>query len=141
MDRHSHPKYIPDCPRNPGIVNQYMWPQKDTNKYMCYNGISKPIYDCTGSINFSLPLEDYPPVHGIHPEILLVKRPHLRYRGKKGAIVKDVWEQEMRETYTAPFEGVYQTEQFSVPYFNVYSNRVPGYPLPQQVGVRRVCPM
>ncbi len=81
MDRQLHKKFIPPCKRNIGIVDQYSWAQKDTNKYMCTNGISRPIYDCKGWINYSLPLEDYPPVNEIHPEIAMVRRQHLNYRG------------------------------------------------------------
>jgi len=81
MDRHLHKKYVPTCPRNAAIVDQYMWPQKDTTKYMCHNGISHPIYDCKGWINYTLPLEMYPPVNEVHPQIAMVRRPHLQYRG------------------------------------------------------------
>ncbi len=81
MDRHLHKPYVPTCPRQAAIVDQYMWPQKDTNKYMCHNGISHPIYDCRGMINYTLPLEMYPPVNHVHPQIAMVRNPHLQYRG------------------------------------------------------------
>ena len=58
-----------------------MWPEKDTNKYMCYNGISHPIYSCNGNINYTLPLEMYPPVDDVHPQIKMVRRMHLNQRG------------------------------------------------------------
>ncbi len=80
MDRNLHKKYIPNCPRQAAVVDQYSWPQKDTNQYMCYNGISHPIYDCKGDINYTLPLEMYPKVGAIHPQIGMVKRPHLNFR-------------------------------------------------------------
>jgi len=80
MDRHLHKKYIPQCPRQPNIPDQYMWNQKDTNKYMCFNGISHPIYDCGGNINYGLPLEMYPPVNEIHPQIGMVRHMHLNLR-------------------------------------------------------------
>ena len=80
MDRNMHPRYVPQCPRQAAIVDQYMWKQKDTNKYKCYNGISHPIYDCTGQVNYSLPLDQYPPANGIHPQIAMTRRMHLNLR-------------------------------------------------------------
>ena len=80
MDRHLHKKYVPTCIRHAGLPDQYMWPQKDTTSYMCHNGISHPIYDCKGWINYTLPLEMYPPVGEVHPQIAMVRRPHLQYR-------------------------------------------------------------
>lgn len=81
MDRNLHRKYIPNCKRNIPIVNQYMWPQKDSNKYTCDNGMSNPIYDCKGWISYSLPLHMYPKVNEIHPQIAMSERAHLNYRG------------------------------------------------------------
>lgn len=81
MDRQLHKKYVPTCPRHTALVDQYMWPQKDSTKYMCHNGISHAIYDCKGWINYTLPLEMYPPVGKVHPQIAMVRRPHLQYRG------------------------------------------------------------
>ena len=81
MDRNLHMKHVPVCPRNIGIVDQYSWAEKDTNKYACYNGISHPIYDTKGWINYGLPLEMYPPVDAVHPQIAMVKRGRMNYRG------------------------------------------------------------
>ena len=80
MDRTRHRKYFPECPRNIALVNQYMWKNKDSNKYHCHNGISHPIYDCSGNVNFSLPLNMYPPVNQVHPQILRSNRLHLNNR-------------------------------------------------------------
>ena len=80
MDRHQHKKYVPQCPRHAAIVDQYMWEEKDTTKYMCYNGISHPIYDCKGYVSFSLPLEEYPVVDQIHPQIQMTRRMHMNFR-------------------------------------------------------------
>ena len=80
MDRHLHPKYYPKCPRNIGLVDQYSWTDKDTNEYTCQNGISHPIYDCNGWIQFSLPLDMYPPINDIHPQIKMTKKMHLNWR-------------------------------------------------------------
>ena len=81
MDRTSHAKYYPEAPRHIALVDQYMWPVKDTNKYMAFNGISHPIYSCTGNINYTLPLEMYPPVNDVHPQIKMIRRMHLNQRG------------------------------------------------------------
>jgi hypothetical protein len=81
MDRHLHVPYFPQCPRTQPLSSQYMWPEKDTNQYMCYNGISHPIYSCNGNINYTLPLEMYPPVDDVHPQIKMVRRMHLNHRG------------------------------------------------------------
>lgn len=125
MDRHLHKvKYIPQCPRQAALVDQYMWEQKDTNKYMCYNGISHPIYDCKGWINYSLPLEEYPPVDSIHPQIAMVKRPHLNYRGSSS----------LKERYSHLSNG-----KRKEPHFVLATDRVPGYPLGSPYGDQRYC--
>ena len=69
MSRNHSKKHIPFCPRNIPLVDQYMWPVKDTNVYGCINGISTPIYNCDGTINRHLPLENYPLVGSVHREI------------------------------------------------------------------------
>lgn len=81
MLRNYHTKYFPEAPRNIALVDQYSWPVHDTNKYMAYNGISHAIYSCNGSINYTLPLEMYPPVDDVHPQIKMVRRMHLNQRG------------------------------------------------------------
>jgi len=81
MDRHLHQKYYPQSARHHALVDQYMFKTKDSNKYMAYNGISHPIYSCNGNINFTLPLEMYPPVDDVHPQIKMARRMHLNQRG------------------------------------------------------------
>jgi hypothetical protein len=141
MDRTPTVKYIPECPRHIGIVDQYTWAQKDTNKYMCYNGISHPIYDCKGDINYSLPLEYYPPNNDVHPQIKLVKRQHLNYRGNSLP---------MKENYINPGRGVpgvdhgpfgesrmpVEIKGPSNAYLFMASDMQPGYPLPNPYGRR-----
>lgn len=83
MDRHLHTKYVPSCPRNIPLVDQYMWDTKDTNTYLCRNGVSHPIYDCKGWINFSLPLEMYPRIGEVHPQIAMTNNLHLHQRKQK----------------------------------------------------------
>ena len=137
MDRGGHLKYVPQCPSHAGIVDQYMWPEKDTNAYRCYNGISHPIYDCKGWVNFSLPLEHYPPVNDVHPQIKMIDRMHLNYREPIERVG------DWREGYEKPqtqrderLEGFYRgLPQGSVA--GIISNRVPGYPLPSPHGDTR----
>lgn len=71
MDRNLHKKYIPNCPKNIALVDQYMWNTKDTSSYGCQSGLSHTIYNCNGDISYSLPLFMYPPVNKIHPQIKL----------------------------------------------------------------------
>ena len=124
MDRSRHPKYVPNCPRHAAQVDQYMWPQKDTNKYMCFNGISHPIYDCKGWVSYSLPLEEYPPADGIHPQIAMTGRLHLNDRDER-----------FRSNYGSDerMEGFYMPRD-RFPVIGVQSDRVPGYPLPSPHG-------
>ena len=68
-DRDYHRKYYPSCPTNVALVDQYMWSVKDSNQYGCTNGVSAPIYEIDGTIAHQLPLELYPPVNDIHPEV------------------------------------------------------------------------
>lgn len=119
MDRHLHHKYFPSCPRNIGLADQYMWKDKDTNKYTCINGISHPIYDCGGNINYSLPLEKYPPVNQIHPQIGMARRMHFNYR----------------ET---PYWAIPEREGYK-PFFHLASDRVYPYPLGDPYGTTRGC--
>jgi hypothetical protein len=104
-------RYIPTCPRNIAVVDQYMWPEKDTNKYMCQNGISHPIYDCKGMVSYSLPLEFYPPSDRIHPQIEMTRRMHMPWR-------------------TSPYHEFHlpsQTEQFSFLESDSKLNRTEGF--------------
>lgn len=69
MDRSQSRKFVPYCPQIPRLVDQYMKEDKDSNRYNCINGVSKPIYDCTGNIHFSLPLSEWPRHNEVHPEV------------------------------------------------------------------------
>lgn len=141
MDRNLHPKYIPKCPRNIGVVDQYSWEHKDTNDYMCENGISHPIYDCNGWVQFSLPLELYPPVNSIHPQIDMVKRMHLNWRNSEDRLEalrnkEDKFRQEMKEQFEHDrrMEGFYAD-----PRIRFTTNYIPGYPLPDPNPRRQTC--
>ena len=117
MDRNLHPKFIPPCKANISLVDQYSLPEKDTNKYMCTNGISHPIYDCKGWVNYSLPLELYPPENEIHPQIEMTRRMHLNWRMDPTKIVH------LRQQYK-PYKNNY-TEGFQ--YDDIESGRVEGF--------------
>ena len=139
MDRGGHMIHIPKCRRNIGLPNQFAWKEKDTNKYSCTNGISHPIYDCKGWINFSLPLEMYPRVGEVHPQIEMTRRMHMSYRGNPKKIVP-VHQRPTVEYYQHEFddrqEGIYSR----VPQRMVLSSdRVPGYKLPNPYGDNRGC--
>lgn len=144
MDRNLHPKYVPKCPRNIGVVDQYSWEHKDTNDYMCENGISHPIYDCNGWVQFSLPLELYPPVNSIHPQINMVKRMHLNWRNSEERLQalrekEENIRKKMKESYETDhldfrMEGIYGN-----PSVHFTTDRVPGYPLPDPNPRRRGC--
>lgn len=136
MNRSGHKKYIPQCPRQAAIVDQYMWKQKDTNKYRCYNGISHPIYDCKGWVNFSLPLENYPPVDEVHPQIKMVKRSHLNYRGD--SLNKERFAH-LRVPNSQINYGPFGESRYPTQGFHLATDRVPGYPLPDPYGSRRGC--
>ena len=144
MDRHMHKKYQPQCPRQAAIVDQYMWKDKDTTYYKCYNGISHPIYDCRGWINYSLPLEDYPLVGEVHPQIGMTRRMHMNYRGDPH---KRVPVHISRENFTHSdarenrVEGMYLPRRDSLPHTGMHlsSDRIPGYPLPNPYGDNRGC--
>jgi hypothetical protein len=90
-----------------------MWKDKDTTKYKCFNGISHPIYDCQGMINYSLPLDKYPPAHSIHPQIPMVHRMHMNYRDSP--------------------RRLFIKESFK-PGLVIKSAKKPGYPLPSPYG-------
>lgn len=134
MDRAYHKKYIPRCPRQAAIVDQYMWKDKDTNSYRCYNGISHPIYDCKGWVNYSLPLDKYPPVGKVHPQIDMTRRMHLQWRGNPTKIVP------VRESfsYNRQDRDMNRTEGFYSG-LHLSTDMTKGYPLPNPYGNNRGC--
>lgn len=71
MDRDKHKKYVPYCPPNIPVVDQYMWSGKDKKMAHanCLNGLSQDIYNCRGELSRTLPLEMYPKVNEIHPQV------------------------------------------------------------------------
>lgn len=88
MDRNLHKKYYPQCPNNFPQVDQYMFEQPDTNTYTCINGLSNAIYNCDGTIHYSLPLDKYPLVNEIHEQIPYTRRMHLTFRDNPSLLVE-----------------------------------------------------
>ena len=123
MDRNWHKKFIPPCKRTIPIVSQYLWEDKDTNTYMCTNGISHPIYDCKGWVNYSLPLEMYPPANEVHPQIEMVRRMHLNWRGNPTKLVK----LEKKRHYPAGMEG-FQNDNGTEGFYSGRQHPNPYYP-------------
>ena len=140
MDRAYHKKHVPQCPRQAAIVDQYMWAEKDTNKYRCYNGISHPIYDCKGQISYSLPLEEYPQVGKVHPQIGMTRKMHLNWREDPNKTVP------LLEGFNFPNQdlSLNRTEGFYSgplprPGMHISTDMTPGYPLPNPYGNNRGC--
>ena len=78
MDRQSHVKHFPILTPSKPYVDNYL---EGTPKYIGYDpykplnvGLSQPIYDIYGNINFSLPLDMYPPRRDIHRQAILHNR-------------------------------------------------------------------
>ena len=80
MARDGHLRYIPFCETRVAIVDQYMWPEKDTTERICHNGISHPIYACDGTISRTLPLDMYPRINEVHPQVRGPLPPHFMAR-------------------------------------------------------------
>lgn len=143
MDKNLHLKHVPTCKKNIFLGDAYLWPDKDTNKYMCTNGISHPIYDCKGWVNFSLPLELYPPVNEVHPQIEMARRMHLNWRKDPTKLVElgRYTDHHPREEFqfddleSGRVEGFYSTPRGGN--MRIHSDKVPGYPLPSPYGHNR----
>lgn len=80
MDRDLHKKYIPISPPVIPLVDMYTWQETDRTERVFENGTSRPIYNVNGHLLFTLPLEDYPPVDAIHPQIAYSFRPMFEAR-------------------------------------------------------------
>lgn len=144
MDRHLHKKYIPTCNRNIPLISQYLWKDKDTNKYKCHNGISHPIYDCKGWVNFSLPLELYPKVNEIHPQIEMTRRMHLNWREDPTRLIElrkrndyESFQFDKNDYDSGRLEGFYTGNLGDRSSLEIISDRVPGYPLASPYGNTR----
>ena len=99
--RNWHKKFVPPCKRNIAPCDTVSWENPDTNTYLCTNGISHPIYDCKGWVNYSLPLEMYPPANEIHPQIEMTRRMHLNWRMNPTKVIQ----LEKKRRYPVRMEG------------------------------------
>lgn len=82
MDRTSHKRYVPYCSTRIHPVDQYMFNEIDTKERVCQNGISHPIYSCNGELSRFLPLDMWPRVNEIHPQIRQSSIPHFDARDR-----------------------------------------------------------
>jgi hypothetical protein len=69
MDRDGNLKHIPFCPTRIEKVDAYSWSEPDPLHHDCVNGWYHQIYECNGNINYQLPLDMYPKVNRVSPEI------------------------------------------------------------------------
>jgi len=74
MDRKSHIPHFPTLTPSKPYVDNYM---EGTPRFIGYDpykqlntGVSQPIYDVYGDVNFSLPLDMYPPRRDVHRQII-----------------------------------------------------------------------
>ena len=82
MDRRSHPKYIPTfVPALPPADTYLSGRDENWTAYSLLNtGMSAgSVYDLNGNINYTLPLEQYPPINGYHVQAHLMDRYQKRY--------------------------------------------------------------
>jgi hypothetical protein len=98
MDRTAHKKWIPFCPTQIPQVDQYSFPIKDPGEYYCHNGVTYPIYDSDGNISYTLPLDMYPKVNSIHPQVLRSKTPRFPNQEDNRPYIVDM----------RPYQGLYQ---------------------------------
>jgi hypothetical protein len=81
MSRDQHRRHVPFCESRVAIVDQYMWKEKDTTERLCHNGQSHGIYNCRGEISRTLPLDMYPRVNEVHPQVERIPvGPHFEAR-------------------------------------------------------------
>jgi hypothetical protein len=104
MDRTSHKRHVPLCTTRIHPVDQYMFPEVDTQERVCENGVSHPIYSCNGEISRFLPLDMWPRVNEIHPQVRMSSQPHFGIRDARAA--KRI-ELEQLDLATKRLEGLY----------------------------------
>jgi len=106
IERDHYKRHVPFCQTRPALVDQYMWPEKDTTilGMTCHNGVSHPIYAIDGTISRTLPLDMYPLVHEVHPQIRRSSAPHFMIRDPVHA---RVIEQNQLDRAHRRLEGLY----------------------------------
>jgi hypothetical protein len=97
-------RYIPFCETRIPVVDQYMFPEKDTQERICHNGQSHPIYSCNGNISRTLPLNMWPKVDEIHPQIFYSSQPHF---GVRDPTMSKMIEQDQLDKARGRLEGFY----------------------------------
>jgi len=113
VERNRYTKHIPMCVTRPALVDQYMWPEKDTTERICENGISNPIYSCDGNVSRTLPLDMYPQVDKVHPQIFRSSQPHFGLRDPRTAKIVELNQLDLA---SKRLEGFYVTNETYDPY-------------------------
>lgn len=104
VERDHYRKHLPFCPTRIALVDQYMFPEKDTTERLCENGVSHPIYACNGDVSRTLPLHMYPEVNEVHPQIRMSSQPHFMIRDPVHA---SVIERDQLDRASGRIEGFY----------------------------------
>jgi len=104
VERDAYLRHIPFCPSRYAPVDQYSFPELDTTERRCNNGVSHAIYACNGWISRTLPLDMYPEVNEIHPQIRQSSQPHFMIRDPFHA---RVIEQNQLDRASGRLEGFY----------------------------------
>ena len=104
MSRTESKRFVPFCETQVFLGDQYMWPEKDTQERICHNGVSHPIYNCQGEISRTLPLDMYPRVNEVHPQVRGALPPHFGSRDPMTRRAIQAGEQDIRE---GRIEGFY----------------------------------
>lgn len=85
VERDRYRRHVPFCETRIALVDQYSFPEKDTSERICMNGLSHPIYSADGKISRQLPLDMYPRVDEVHPEMFGSSNPHFGMRNINSA--------------------------------------------------------
>ena len=104
MSRDQHKRHIPFCETRVHLADQYMWPEKDTTERVCNNGVSHPIYSCRGEISRTLPLDMYPRVNEVHPQIKRGSQPHF---GSRDPATRRMLDRDYMDIQAGRLEGLY----------------------------------
>ena len=104
VERDRYRRHIPQCNTRIALVDQYMFPEKDTTERLCDNGVSNPIYACNGVISRTLPLHMYPEVNEVHPHIRMGSQPHFMIRDPVHA---KIIERDQLDRASGRLEGFY----------------------------------
>lgn len=104
MDRSSHVRHVPYYETRVALVDQYTWPEKDSTERVGANGVSHPCYACNGDISRTLPLNDWPKVNEVHPQVRMSSQPHFMARDPY--VARQI-EQEQLDLARKRIEGFY----------------------------------